>query len=127
MDMLRDRLAKYKFADNSERYVVNDFLKPIVLMGKEAERDVNRMMNESMVEAEEASKDEAKELEYWDKILSELDNKDKQHKVKLHKVKTNGKKINKRKTKTDAKKGKKSKKASKVKSRGKGNLRSKRI
>jgi len=50
MDMIRYRLKQYPFNSKDEKNLVEDFLAPVLLMGTEAERDLNKRLKKSLQE-----------------------------------------------------------------------------
>lgn len=50
MDMIRYRLKQYPFNSEDEKNLVEDFLAPVLLMGTEAERDLNKRLKKSLQE-----------------------------------------------------------------------------
>jgi hypothetical protein len=51
MDMIRNRIASYE--NKGEKKVIGEFMAPIVLMGKEAERDLNKSLKQSLRETKQ--------------------------------------------------------------------------
>jgi Sec-independent protein translocase protein TatA len=71
MDMIRNRIASYPYKNDIEKKLIKDFMAPIVLMGKESERDLGKSLKQALRETKkecgEASKALIKELKALEK------------------------------------------------------------
>jgi hypothetical protein len=73
MDMIRDRLISYPYKNKEEKKLISNFMAPVILMGVEAERDLNKSLKQSLRETKHdcgaASKILIKELMHVDKSI----------------------------------------------------------
>jgi hypothetical protein len=71
VDMIRDRLISYPYKNKEEKKLISNFMAPFILMGTEAERDLNKSLKQSLRETKRdcgaASKALIKELMHVDK------------------------------------------------------------
>lgn len=66
MDVIRQRLATFDFKTAKDKELIMEFLKPIILMGKEEEHDLKKGMKESLKEAKVEARNMKKELKKFE-------------------------------------------------------------
>jgi len=73
MDVIRNRLASYSYKSEEDKKLIIDFMVPIVLVGKESERDLAKSIKQSLRETKRecgvASRELIKELRQIDNSI----------------------------------------------------------